>query len=80
MKNRIRTAEPLRIEWKGSAPGAKLDAAIVKDELITLARALGRLAARRDLAAMKAEAVKATNQPIAEPSAGASKEPEKVLQ
>lgn len=79
MKNRIRT-EPLRIEWKGSVLGVGLDRAIVKDDLIALARAIGRLAARRDLAAVNADAAKAANRPKAAPSADASKEPQKTLQ
>lgn len=78
MKTRIRTAEPLRIEWKGSVSG--LDRAIVKDDLIALVRAIGRLAARRDLAAVNADAAKAANRPKAAPSADASKEPQKTLQ
>lgn len=79
MKKRIRTVEPLWIEWQGSVPGAGLDPAAVKDDLIALARAIGRLAARRDLAAVKANAAKSANQAVAEPSADANKEPQKAL-
>lgn len=79
MKKRIRTAEPLRMEWKGSVPNTGLDPAVVKDDLIALARALGRLAARRDLEVGKADAAKVASQAVAEPSADASKEPQKAL-
>ncbi len=80
MKKRILTAEPLRIEWKGSESGAGLDPAVVKGNLIDLARAIGRLAALRDLAAVKLDAAESANQAVAETSADAGKEPQKALQ
>jgi len=50
----VACSEPvIVIDWNGQAPGQKstLDARqLSKDELLNLARALGRLQARRDLA------------------------------
>ena len=79
MKKRLQTVERLRIEWKGASVGGDFDASVVKDDLLALARALGRMAARRDLAAARANAEKVARVAEDVSAADAGKAPQKVL-
>lgn len=79
MKKKSNSVGPLKIEWNGASASADFDAAAVRDDLIALARALGRMAARRDLVVARTNAGATAGVAKDMPAADASKAPQKAL-